>query len=308
VPLRPEFSRSFTPDPSPGELEQLAACLRDDVVYLAQEIGERNAANHVALEAAARFIEQRLRAAGTIPRRQAYDVGGRTFANIEVELRGVAQPNEIVVLGAHYDSAPGSPGANDNASALACLMHLAGRLAGRRSARTLRLVAFANEEPPFTRTRGMGSRVYARRARREGADIRAMVCLETIGYRDTRKGSQRFSLGGLLLPNQGDFIALVSNWRYRRLLAPAAAAFSQRSAVDIHGLVLPAHMPGAWSSDHWSFWKEGFPAFMVTDTAPMRYPWYHTPDDTPEKVDYAFLGQVAAGIEGMLEDLLGIEA
>jgi Zn-dependent M28 family amino/carboxypeptidase len=308
VPLRPEFSRSFTPDPSPGELELLAARLRDDVVYIAQEIGERNAANHAALEAAARFIEQRLRAAGTTPQRLVYDVDGRTFANIEVELRGVAKPNEIVVLGAHYDSAPGSPGANDNASALACLIHLAGRLAGRRSARTLRLVAFTNEEPPFTRTRRMGSRVYARRARREGVDIRAMVCLETIGYRDTRKGSQRFSLGGLLLPNQGDFIALVSNWRYRRLLAPAAAAFSQRSAVDIHGLVLPSHMPGAWSSDHWSFWKEGFPAFMVTDTAPMRYPWYHTPDDTPEKVDYAFLGQVAAGIEGVLEDLLGIEA
>lgn len=291
----------------PSELDQLAEKLRGDVVYLAQEIGERNAANATALEQAARFIEQRLRAVGTRPRRQEFTVDGGTFANVEVELPGATLPGEIIILGAHYDSAPGSPGANDNASAVACLIHLAARFAARKLERTLRLVAFANEEPPFTRTRDMGSRAYARQARRQGDDIRAMVCLETIGYRDTRKGSQRLALGGLLLPNQGDFIALVTNWRYRRLLAPAAATFAQRSAVATHELALPRHMPGAWSSDHWSFWKEGFPALMLTDTAPLRYPWYHTPDDTPEKVDYAFLGQVAAGVEGILEGLLGVE-
>lgn len=289
-----------------SELAQRAAQLRDDVAYLAQEIGERHLVHRpAALEAAACYIERRWRTTGQVVRRQVFDVRGAPCANLELELRGHARPDEVVVVGAHYDSAPGSPGANDNGSAIASLLLLAGQFAGRRLRRTLRFVAFVNEEPPFTRTRHMGSRVYARQARRERVDLRVMVCLETIGYRDTCKGSQRLSLGGLLLPNQGDFIALVGNWRHRRLLPPAADAFRQRSALSTCSLVLPGHMPGAWSSDHWSFWKEGFPALMLTDTAPLRYPWYHTPDDTPEKIDYAFLGQVAAGVEGILEDWAG---
>lgn len=287
-----------------SKLDLQAEELRQDVVYLAQEVGERNFRYPEALTAAEHFIGWRWAASGLSTRRQVFEVDGQSFTNLEVELRGSSRPEEIVVLGAHYDTVAGSPGANSNGSGVAALLALAPRLQGQQFPRTLRLVAFANEEPPFARHRGMGSRVYARQAQRKGEAIRAMVCLESIGCRRLSQGSQRGALGGLLLPRRGDFLAVVTNLRYRRFLIPAVRGFARRSAVPIRALVLPSHLPGAWSSDHWSFWKQGFPALMLTDTAPLRYPWYHTPDDTPEKLDYAFLSQVVAGIEGVLEELL----
>lgn len=287
-----------------SKLDLQADELRQDVVYLAQEVGERNFRHAEALRAAENFIEQRWAASGLSTRRQVFEVDGQVFTNLEVELAGSSRPEEIVVLGAHYDTVAGSPGANSNGSGVAALLALAPRLQGQQFPRTLRLVAFANEEPPFNRRRGMGSRVYARQARRKGEAIRAMVCLESIGCRRLCQGSQHGALGGLLLPRRGDFLAMIANLRYRGLLAAAVRGFARHSAVPTRALVLPSHLPGAWSSDHSSFWRQGFPALMLTDTAPLRYPWYHTPDDTPEKLDYAFLSQVVAGIEGVLEELL----
>lgn len=285
---------------SERHLASLAEGLRQEVVFLAQEIGERNLAHYAALQRAAAHIDSRWRAAGFTPRWQEFAAAGRVFANLEIALPGRTRPREIVVLGAHYDSAPGSPGADDNASGVAALLLLARRFAGQPLARTLRLVAFSNEEQPFTCTRHMGSRVYARAARDRHEHIHAMVCLQSLGCRYTEAGSQRFALGGLLLPRQGDFIALVGNWRYRRLLAPACEDFRTRSAVDCVPLALPRPLPGACSGDHGSFWHEGFPAFMLTDTAPLRYPYYHSADDTPDKLDFIFLAQVLPGIAGVV--------
>lgn len=281
--------------------------LRADVTYLGQAIGERNAAHYVQLDQAAFFIENEWRKAGYSPQRQEYEVNGRRFANIELELRGAAAPREIIVLGAHYDSAPGSPGANDNGSAVATLLDLARAFHGRRFRRTLRLVAFTNEEQPFTRTPQMGSRVYARSARRRREQIMAMIGLENIGCRSLREGSQRLSFRGRLLPSRGDFIAMVANRRSRFLLEPVRTAFQQHAAIDCAALVLPSFFPGAWSSDHWSFAREGFPAIMLTDTALLRYRYYHTPEDTPEKLDYDFLSLVTAGLESVLIELAGVD-
>jgi len=278
--------------------------LKDDVATIARDIGERNLYRYESLQAAMDFIEGRFRACGWTPERQTYEARGKTFANIEVELRGRGQSAEIVVVGAHYDTVRGSPGANDNGSAVAALFALAAAFAKRQIAQTLRLVAFVNEERPFLRTSKMGSRVYAKRSRERGERVLGMLSLETLGYCSEVKGSQKLSLGGWLLPPRGDFIALVANRASRPLLAMVERTFPEQAGLTCRGIVLPTHFPGAWSSDHWSFWKEGYPALMVTDTAPLRYPYYHKPEDTPDKVNYPWLFRVVKGVEGAVANLV----
>ncbi|HYE37258.1 M28 family peptidase [Methylocaldum sp.] len=279
--------------------------LKEDVAILAGDIGERNLYRYESLQAAIDFIEARFRACGWTPQRQTYEARGKAFANIEVEMPGLGQPAEIVVVGSHYDTVRGSPGANDNGSAVAALFALAAAFAKRPIARTLRFVAFVNEERPFLRTSKMGSRVYAKRSRERGERILGMLSLETLGYCSEVKGSQKLSLGGWLLPQRGDFIAVVANRASRPLLAIVEQALPEQTSLTCRGLVLPTHFPGAWSSDHWSFWKEGYPALMVTDTAPLRYPYYHKPEDTPDKVNYRWLYRVVKGIESAVAKLVG---
>jgi Zn-dependent M28 family amino/carboxypeptidase len=270
---------------------------------LASRIGERNLYQYDRLQAAANYIEGCLRGLGYTVSRQAYEAKERKFYNLETEIRGSDKPLEVVIVGAHYDTHRNSPGANDNGSANAALLELARAYAGKSFSRTLRLVAFTNEESPFTRTSAMGSRVYARRCRERGENVVGMICLETIGFASDQKGSQRLSLMGLLLPTRGNFIALVGNPGSKKLLANMDRLFQQKTDVPSKALTLPTNFPGAWSSDHWSFWKEGYPAIMVTDTAPLRYRQYHTPEDTPDKVNFDFLTRVVDGLEEVVGEL-----
>ncbi|SEM73454.1 Peptidase family M28 [Nitrosospira multiformis] len=278
--------------------------IREHISTLASDIGERNLYQYDRLAAAADFIDRSWTSLGYHVKQQLYEAKGLQFANLEVELTGTDRPEEIIIIGAHYDTHRKSPGANDNGSAIAALLELAHACAGKTFPRTLRLVAFTNEEHPFTRTTEMGSRVYARRCRERREKIRAMICLETIGYCSEQKGSQRLSFMGLLLPRQGDFIALVGNTRSKELLRETHRLFSLRPNLPCESLTLPTNFPGAWSSDHWSFWKEGYPAIMVTDTAPLRYPYYHTPRDTSEKISYDFLTGVIDGLEAVIASLV----
>lgn len=167
--------------------------LRQDIERLAGEIGERKFEHYRKLLEAAAFIEQSFQAVGYKPVRQEYEAQGQGFANIEVELLGQDRPQEVLIVGAHYDTERGSPGANDNASGVAAVMELAREFANKRLAPTLRLVAFTNEERPFLRTEKMGSRVYARRCRERHEMIVGMLSLETIGYCSDEKGSQWLS-------------------------------------------------------------------------------------------------------------------
>lgn len=283
--------------------EMRRARLQDHVGKLASEIGERNLYQYEHLQAAADYIESCLGHFGYTVSRQVYEARERQFYNLEVEIPGTEKPDEVVILGAHYDTDRKSPGANDNGSAIAALLELARAYAGKGFSRTLRIVAFTNEESPFTRTSSMGSRVYARRCRERQENIVAMVCLETIGFSSEEKGSQRMSLMGLLLPTRGNFIALVGNSDSKNLLSELDQLFREKSEVPSKALTLPTNFPGAWSSDHWSFWKEDYPAVMVTDTAPLRYRQYHTPEDTPEKVNYEFLTRVVDGLERVVGEL-----
>ena len=284
----------------------LAEELSRNVEMLAGTIGERNVFRPDALDEAVVWIESELRTAGLEPRRQSYQVRGVECHNIEVEIPGRERPGEIVIIGAHYDSVMGSPGANDNGSGVAALLALVRRMArADPPARTLRFVFFVNEEPPFFTTPEMGSLVYARRSGGRSEDIRAMVSLETIGYFDGEPGSQRYPLALLrwFYPDQGNFIGFVGNLRSRSLLRSAIRAFRNEARIPSEGAALPGLVPGVGWSDHWSFWQEGYPAIMITDTAPFRYPYYHTEADTPDKLDYERLALVVRGLEKVVDAL-----
>ncbi len=229
---------------------------------------------------------------------------GKTCANIEFEIPG--RGPEIIVIGAHYDSVFGSPGANDNGSGVAALLALARRFAARPpGARTLRFVAFTNEEPGHFQTEAMGSWVYASRCRARGDQIAGMISLETVGYFSNAPGSQKFPMLGLkaFYPSAGNFIAFVSNLSSRSLLRRVLRTFRASATLPSEGAALPAAVPGVGWSDHWAFWQHGYPALMITDTAPFRYPHYHARTDTPEKLDYESMARLVSALEKVINDL-----
>jgi hypothetical protein len=258
----------------------------------------------VRLEVAARHIEFTLFGFGYQVAGQRFMVDGKQVRNIEVEVPGGNRSAEIIIVGAHYDSLVGAVGANDNGSGVAAVLELARLMKNTQPARTLRFVAFVNEEAPLYRTDEMGSLVYARRSRKRQENVVAMLSLETIGYYSDRPGSQRYPFPlSFFYPSTGNFIAFVSNLSSRGLLHEAIASFRRQAAFPSEGVAAPAIIPGVDWSDHWSFWQEGYPALMITDTAPYRYPHYHTAEDTPDKVNYEALARVVKGLEGMLRDL-----
>jgi Zn-dependent M28 family amino/carboxypeptidase len=274
--------------------------LERHVQMLATTIGERNVWTYAALNGAAGYIEQELGASGFGTSRQTYEVSKVPVSNIEAVLPGTTTPQEIVILGAHYDTVGGCPGANDNGSGVASMLELARRFAGRRHSRTIKFVAFVNEEPPFFQTPQMGSYVYAKAAQARGDRIVAMLSLETMGYYSTDPGSQQYPAPiAAMYPDVGDFIGFVSNVESEPLLLAARAAFQAATPFPVQALAGPTALPGVGWSDHWSFWEAGYPALMVTDTAPFRYPWYHTAHDTPDKIDYERFAAVVDGIEAV---------
>ena len=276
--------------------------LRADVQTLADEIGERNMARYPQLNAAADFIENSFSHAGLVPRRDTYDLHGRACHNIETEIG--AHP-EILLVGAHYDSVFGSPGANDNGSGVAAMLALARRFAQKPAQHTLRFVAFVNEEPPYFLTEQMGSFVYAGRCRARGDQISAMISLETIGYFSDAPHSQTYpSLGlGFFYPTVGNFIGFVGNVRSRSLLRRAIALFRKHARVPSEGAALPSFIPGVSWSDQWAFWQHGYAGIMITDTAPFRYPHYHSATDTPDRLDYDRFALVVSGMQKVIEEL-----
>lgn len=279
--------------------------IRRHVETLALDIGERNLWRYAALTRAAEYIEAELALCGYAPARQTYQVSRLPVSNVEVVLPGSAAPDETLVVGAHYDTVSGSPGANDNGTGVAAVLELARRLSARSLRRTIRFVAFVNEEPPFFQTAQMGSLVYASAARARGDRIVGMLSLETMGYYSTDAGSQQYPAPELsvLYPDIGDFIGLVANEASRGLLESASRAFAANSTVPLRGAALPEALAGTGWSDHWSFWQAGYPAMMVTDTAPWRYPHYHTAEDTPDRLDYATLADVVDGLEGVIVEM-----
>jgi Iap family predicted aminopeptidase len=292
-----------TAPPLTTEEKALRVELAAHVQMLGGEIGERNLIRYPQLQSAAQYIENELTRFGWKVRRDEYDVHGQSCYNVEAELRG--ESPEIVLIGAHYDTVDGSPGANDNGSGVAAVLALSHRLSGSHNARTIRLVAFVNEEPQHFQTSQMGSFVYATRCRSRGDRIQAMMSLETIGYYSNEADSQSYPAPGLglLYPRMGNFISFVGNVASRSLLRNIVGEFREHAQIASEGAALPPAVPGVSWSDQWSFWQNGYPGIMVTDTAPFRYPHYHAPSDTPDKLDYDSMTRVVVGLEHAIRRL-----
>ena len=295
-----------------GPLQELSVAeallkerLHGHVDMLAGKIGERNVWQYDNLQRAADYIVAAFKRSGLSTRLLAYESMGRQVANIEAEIPGLEASSETIIVGAHYDSLAGTSGANDNATGVAALLELVDLLKQSKPRKTVRLVAFVNEEPPFFKTSRMGSLVYANQALQSGDRIAAMISLETIGYYTHEPLSQKYPLPLLryFYPERGDFVALVGNVRSGPLLKRSVKAFRQRGAFPSEGIVAPGWLLGVDWSDHWSFWKIDCPAIMITDTALFRYPYYHSVRDTPDKVNYEALTRVVKGLEAMIGEL-----
>jgi hypothetical protein len=309
------------PLPELTEAERaLSAELRAYVATLCTDIGERNYVEYRGLRRAADWIESAMADAGyavewqpvSVPdfamdaARMNADGQEPVFVNLIGQRTGTELPDEIVVVGAHYDSVavPGCVGADDNASAVAGLLALARRFATRSTRRTIRFVAFVNEEPPFFQSDGMGSLAYAQRCRERDEDIVGMLCLEMIGYYTDAAGSQQYPLPfSLFYPDTGNFIAFVANPASRTLLRRVIGTFRETTRFPSEGAAVPGWIPGVSFSDHWSFWRNDYPAVMVTDTAMFRYPWYHTAHDNPEWLDYDRMARVTTGLVHVVTQL-----
>ncbi len=296
----------------PGSSEGIATganpagidALRRHIQTLAIDIGERHAGRPGSLDLTADYILERFQQSGWKVSTQSYDAYGQTFRNITAESLGGSE--EILIVGAHYDSVPGSPGANDNATGVAALLELLARNRDRRFPRTVRFVAFTNEEHPHSGTPAMGSLVYARAVRDKNENIVGMISLETIGYYTDQPQSQKYpSILGWFYPDRGNFIAFVGNLRSRRLVRAAISSFRRYASIASEGMAAPELLKDMSRSDHASFWRYGYAAIMVTDTAPFRYPYYHTRWDVPDKIDVVRLGHTVHGLNHMIRELAG---
>ena len=271
--------------PLSGEGRALSLRLRLHVAALAA--AERN----TDLETPARYIEAAFSRLGFEPQSQYFESGGRKVRNIEAG-------SGSIVVGAHYDTVPGSPGADDNASGVAVLIELAAMKL------PVRFVAFANEEMPYFLGPEMGSWTWARRARERGDTVLAMFSLEMLGYYSDAPRSQVYPFPlSFFYPDRADFIAFVGDLGARGLVHRSIKSFRRNAQFPSHGVAAPGFIPGVSWSDHWSFRRHGFPAIMITDTAFYRYPHYHLPTDTPEKLDYERMARVTLGLAEMLKEL-----
>lgn len=291
--------------PATDEVRALEQELQTHVHMLGRQIGERNLFHYDKLLLAAEYIRTEFVSSGYYDvRRQQYEVLGKICENIEAEIRGTDRPEDILVIGAHYDSVKGSPGANDNGTGVAAMLALARQFGRSPTSRTLRFVAFANEEPPFFQTQHMGSWVYARRSRQLNENIFLMFSLETIGFYTDASNSQHYPPPlSLVYPSTGNFIGFVSNLANKDWVRRAVGNFRRHTQFPSEGAALFGWLPGVGWSDHWAFWEEGFPALMVTDTALFRDPYYHTARDTPDHIHYGHLARVVSGLQHVIRDL-----
>src|SRR5712691_8016476 len=291
--------------PLTAEEAALAAALKRHIETIAAR--EHNLVHYDELEKVARHIETTLESYCYAVGRQSFAVHGRPVRNIDATIEPAAERSDpdVVVVGAHYDSVAGSPGANDNSTGVAAVLELARLLAdlNGRSGRRIRLVLFVNEEPPYFRTEAMGSLQYARALAARKERVVAMYSLETLVFYSSEPGSQRYPAPfGMMFPDRADFVAFVGLMNSRPLLQQTMRSFRDHTAFPTIGGVAPGFVPGIDWSDHWAFARHGFQAVMITDTALFRYPHYHRPTDTPDKVDVEKLARVVKGIERVIRN------
>jgi Zn-dependent M28 family amino/carboxypeptidase len=268
---------------------------------LTETIGERSVRFPANLSRTAEYIKKFYQEIGLSPDSEPYDYRDFEVANVVAEVSSGSKPARRYVVGAHYDSVAGTVGADDNASAVAVQLETARNLQTLRDQKDMDLavkfVSFALEEPPVYGSRYMGSRVYAKKVRREQQKIDGMICLEMVGYTCYASGCQRypFPLQFFGYPKEGNFIGLVGNFKSGEFAASMLNAFQKNRGLPAVKLTVPLNgwiLPSVRLSDHASFWDQGFKAVMVTDSAFFRNPHYHLASDTMDTLDYNFMAEL----------------
>jgi Zn-dependent M28 family amino/carboxypeptidase len=277
--------------------------LEQSVRELIERFHPRDFGHPENLSLAARYLADRFRRTGAAVCEQTFEAAGAAYSNVVAAFG--PETRDVVVVGAHYDVAGEMPGADDNASGVAGLLELADLLAVTSLSRRVEVVAYALEEMPFFSTGQMGSAVHARSLRSAGRRVRAMLCLEMIGCFSDEPGGQRFPFSALrlLYPGRGNFIAVVGNLGGVGLVRRVKGAMRSASDLPVRSINAPALVPGVDLSDHMSFWRQGDPAVMITDTAFYRNPRYHTEGDVPETLDYRRMARVVDGLRRAVLDL-----
>ena len=286
----------------------LQDALRRHAATLSVEIGERTVFGGDSLTRAAGYIREVFEGAGLEVTEQAYEYCGRRVANLIAAPSATSAANAYYLVGAHYDTVPGTPGADDNASAVAVLLELGRRLADNPPPAPVRLVAFTLEEPPAFNTSSQGSRVFVRQLRQTGDRILGAIILEMVGFTCPEQ-DYPLVLRWAGYPRQGNFIGIVGNWRSRRFARAVRKGFRGNPRLPVESLLVPLNgwvLPATRLSDHASFWDQGWPAVMVTDTAFFRNPHYHSPSDTLETLDLAFMAELVTSL-GLALDGLAFE-
>ncbi|MGD0097764.1 MAG: M28 family peptidase [Terracidiphilus sp.] len=290
--------------PLASEEVQIRDRLSEEVRSLSVIIGDRSFAQPQSLQAASELLSNRLREQGYTVVEHPYSVDRETVNNLEATLAGQDSALGEVIVGAHYDSVAGTVGANDNCTGVAAVLELARLMRQSKPRRTIRFVLFVNEEPPYFQTPQMGSRVYAHQLRQEGVSVSAMISLETIGYYSDEPHSQKYPpVLSLFYPSKGNFIGFVGNTQSRGLVREAIRDFRESTRFPSEGIAAPGDWLGIGWSDQWSFWQEGYSGIMVTDTAPFRYPYYHTSNDTIDKIDFDKTARVVEGVSKLVQKL-----
>ena len=290
--------------------------LRADVQALSVDFAQRNARNRGVLNDAGLWVGMRLAMMGyEADLEQVDDTDEQRGFNVFAELRGTSRPDEIIVIGAHYDAEVNTPGADDNASGVAAMLELARRFAGSPMDRTVRWVGYTNEENSNSAGGLMGSFVSARNAQNRNEKIVAMMSLEMLGYYDETPGSQRYPFDqamaarlGMDLPDTGDYIGVVGRFEDRGLIDAIAASMRSSERANVVAAALPAMVSAIWRSDHGNYWLAGYNAVMITDTSEFRTPHYHLPSDTIDTLDFDRMAGVVDALEVAVRDLATAEA
>lgn len=301
---------SGTPPPLDSAEVVLKRNLERHVGILADSIGERSYRTPESTRAAAGYIAATLADFGYSVDTMAYTTGPNRMLhyNLEVRVPGSGELADLVV-GAHYDTAEDTPGADDNGSGTAALLELARIFRNVSPKRTLRFVFFSTEEPPFFGSRQMGSWHYAARSARSKERLYGMISIETIGYYSDDPGSQTYPPPfDLFYPDRGNFVAFVSNLDSGDFLRRAIRIFRRHATIPAHGAAAPAFIPGISWSDHHSFWLHGYEAIMVSDTAPFRSPYYHSPEDRMARLDFERMTRVVSGLAVVLAELAEVRS
>ena len=246
------------------------------------------------LERASEYIRNEFSKAGLKVWKEPLEWEGSQFHNIVAEKKGNLLPDQVVIVGAHYDTVAGSPGADDNASAVAVLLEVAANIQRVTTRSTVRLIAFTLEECGY-----VGSTYHARKVKQEGEQIAGMIALEMVGFTG-RQQKYPITINPKYYPNVGDFIGIVGNQRSEPLLEKVRKCLrTYVPQLPAEFIVVPGNGEGLEEvrlSDHGPFWDQGYPALLVTDTAFLRNPNYHQPSDTIETLDFEFMKKVAVGV------------